>query len=284
LAILHQAAAEKAPYSVAIIDIQMPDLDGLALVRRINADPTLRETQIILLTPFGKPIPSDALATLEIAASCVKPTRQSALFDSIVQVLTRSPNAGESLQPDRLPRPRAPLSLRKERILVADDNVVNQRVALGNLRKLGYNADVVANGIEVLIALETRRYDIILMDCQMPNLDGYETTREIRRREQGDQRSWVIAMTANVMAGDREKCLAAGMNDYVSKRTQVLRTLESHRCLDCLYGNHAIVAILEILVHLRTPVSGPNGITHHRSGKYDPPEKSAQMSLHGPVA
>ncbi|HWY77382.1 MAG TPA: response regulator, partial [Verrucomicrobiae bacterium] len=217
LAILHQAAAEKAPYSVAIIDIQMPGMDGLALVRRINADPTLSETRIILLTPFGKPIPSDALATLEIAAYCVKPARQSALFDSIAQVLTRSPNAGESLPPDRLPRPRAPLSFRKERILIADDNVVNQRVALGNLRKLGYNADVVANGIEVLIALETKRYDIILMDCQMPDLDGYETTREIRRREQGSQRSWVIAMTANVMAGDREKCVVAGMDDYVSK-------------------------------------------------------------------
>jgi PAS domain S-box-containing protein len=217
LAILHQAAAEKAPYLVAIIDIQMPNLDGLALVRRINAEPTLIETQIILLTPFGKPIPSHTLATLKIAASCVKPARLSALSDSIVQVLTRSPNAGESLLPDRLPSPRATLSLRKERILVADDNVVNQRVTLGNLRKLGYNADVVANGIEVLIALETKRYDIILMDCQMPDLDGYETTREIRRREEGGQQSWVIAMTANVMAGDREKCLAAGMDDYVTK-------------------------------------------------------------------
>jgi PAS domain S-box-containing protein len=217
LAILHQAAAEKAPYLVAIVNIQMPDLDGLALVRRINAEPTLIETQIILLTPFGKPIPSHTLATLKIAASCVKPARLSALSDSIVQVLTRSPNAGESLLPDRLPSPRAPLSLRKERILVADDNVVNQRVTLGNLRKLGYNADVVANGIEVLIALETKRYDIILMDCQMPDLDGFETTREIRRREEGGQQSWVIAMTANVMAGDREKCLAAGMDDYVTK-------------------------------------------------------------------
>ena len=217
LAMLHQSVAEKAPYSVAIIDMQMPEMEGLALVRKINADPLLSATRLILLTPFGKPIPTDELKTVNVAACCVKPVRQSALFDCMVQVLTRPTNASESRQPEPSMRSAIPLSLRKERVLLAEDSVVNQQVALGNLRKLGYNADVAANGIEVLKAFERERYNIILMDCQMPDLDGYEVTREIRRRERSGNRAWIIAMTANVMVGDREKCLTAGMDDYVSK-------------------------------------------------------------------
>ena len=217
LAMLHQSVAEKAPYSVAIIDMQMPEMEGLALVRKINADPLLSATRLILLTPFGKPISTDELKTVNVAACCVKPVRQSALFDCIVQVLTRPANATESRQAEPFMRSTVPLSLRKERVLLAEDNVVNQRVALGNLRKLGYNADVATNGIEVLNALERKRYDIILMDCQMPDLDGYEVTKEIRRRERSGNRTWIIAMTANVMVGDREKCLTAGMDDYISK-------------------------------------------------------------------
>jgi PAS domain S-box-containing protein len=216
VAMLHQSVAEKTPYLVAIIDLQMPEMDGLALARKIASDPLLSATRLILLTPFGKPIPTDELKRANIAACCVKPIRGSVLFDCIIRVLTRPANAVETWQPE--PVSMSTVSLpRKERILLAEDNVVNQRVALGNLRKLGYSADVAADGIEVLEALEKQRYDIILMDCQMPELDGYEVTKEIRQRERRGTRTWIIAMTANAMVGDREKCLTAGMDDYVSK-------------------------------------------------------------------
>jgi two-component system, sensor histidine kinase and response regulator len=217
LAVLHRAAAENIPFRLAIIDLQTADKDELSLVRRINAEPDLGETRLILLTPFGKPVPSEAFPTVKFAAYCVKPVRQSALFDSLVRVLIDSPDS-------KTPEPSPPSvasgavrSVRKERILVAEDNLVNQKVALGNLQKLGFKADVVPNGLQVIDALQRKRYDIILMDCQMPDLDGYEATKEIRRRERKGIRTWIIAMTANVMVDDREKCLIAGMDDYLSK-------------------------------------------------------------------
>jgi PAS domain S-box-containing protein len=169
------------------------------------------------LTPFGKPIPTEALKTVKIGACCIKPVRQSALFDCLVQVLTRPANPSESRLPELLMRPSDPVPLPKEHILLAEDNEINQQVALGNLRKLGYRADVVSNGIEVLDALRSKRYEIVLMDCQMPDLDGYEVTKEIRQREQKGHRTWIIAMTAHAMVGDRERCLAVGMDDYISK-------------------------------------------------------------------
>jgi two-component system sensor histidine kinase/response regulator len=217
IAMLNQSVAAKTPYRVAIIDMQMPRMDGLALVRKINADPKLSETRLIILTPFGKPIPGSESETAKIAACCAKPVRQSGLFDCLVQVLSRSANPDESPERAPLMRTTIPLLLHKERILVAEDNLVNQTVALANLRKLGYDAEVAANGIEVLNALESKTYDIILMDCQMPDLDGYDATMEIRRRELKDNHTWIVAMTANAMVGDREKCLAAGMDDYLSK-------------------------------------------------------------------
>ncbi|HEY0256357.1 MAG TPA: PAS domain S-box protein, partial [Candidatus Methylacidiphilales bacterium] len=217
LEILRQSVAEKDPYLAAIIDMQMPDIDGLALAREIKTDPLLGATQIILLTPFGKPVALAEVKAINIAACCVKPVRQSALYDCLVQALVLGGNAAEERRPDPSAGSSQPAPVRKERILLAEDNPVNQQVALGNLRKLGYTADVAANGIEVLEALANQRYDIILMDCQMPDLDGYQATKEIRLREKKARHTWIIAMTANVMVGDREKCLAAGMDDYVGK-------------------------------------------------------------------
>ena len=154
---------------------------------------------------------------MNIAGSCVKPLRQSALFDCLVKAIS-PPLVSGFLQPGSAPDRSAVPSPRYERILVAEDNEVNQQVALGNLRKLGYqNVGLAANGSELLKELELAGCDIIFMDCQMPELDGYAATKEIRRREGAAKHTWIIAMTANVMTGDREKCFEAGMDDYVSK-------------------------------------------------------------------
>jgi CheY-like chemotaxis protein len=157
------------------------------------------------------------LKELRVAACCVKPVRQSILFDCLSEVLTHPGGDSPSGQPEPLIKAEEPEPSRQERVLLAEDNPVNQQVALGNLRKLGYQPDVAVNGFEVLEATARKSYDIILMDCQMPELDGYQVTREIRQREGTGRHAYIIAMTANAMVGDREKCLAAGMDDYVSK-------------------------------------------------------------------
>jgi light-regulated signal transduction histidine kinase (bacteriophytochrome)/DNA-binding response OmpR family regulator len=217
VAMLRKAVAKGEPYQLAIIDVPRKNAAALALVRTISAEPLLDATRIILLTPFGIPVASDELKALKVAGCCVKPLRQSALLDCIVQVVNPPPLPVGSSPRGPFQRSTAPVPLRKERLLLAEDNAVNQQVALGNLRKLGYRADVASSGIEALHALELKRYDIILMDCQMPELDGYQATAEIRRQERPEHRAYIIAMTANVMTGDREKCLAAGMDDYLSK-------------------------------------------------------------------
>ena len=217
LAKLHKAAMEGSPYALALIDMQMPTMDGLDLVRKINADPALAPTRIILLTPFGKPVASEDLKQVNVAACCFKPVRQSALFDAIAIALNAPARTSSVRRRKSSEKPETTVPFRKERILLAEDNAVNQQVALGNLRKLGFSVDLAMDGVEVLTRLASKEYDIILMDCQMPELDGYQVTREIRKREGEGHRTWIIAMTANVMMGDREKCLQAGMDDYVSK-------------------------------------------------------------------
>ena len=220
LVLLRQAATANTPYAVAVLDQKMPGMDGLELAHAIHADPTLAATRLILLTPFGRTLPAETLAAAGGAQSLFKPVRPAMLFERVERVL-RSDAAGV----DRLaavgetltPKPAAG----KWRILVAEDNAVNLRVALGQLRKLGYSADAVGNGLEVLAALDRGSYDIVLMDCQMPEMDGYEATAAIRRRETNGHRTRIIAMTANAMQGDREKCLEAGMDGYISKPTKV---------------------------------------------------------------
>ena len=213
---LRRAAKEGDPYPLGIIDQQMPDMDGMALAREIKADPTISDIRLILLASFGKRVSSEELYASGFADCCFKPVRQSMLFDCLANAMGEAGTLPHSTAEERVPSSLIQ-QCRKGRILIAEDNPVNRLVALGQLKQLGYTADAAPNGRAALDALEHTHYDIILMDCQMPEIDGYETTRRIRARNGSFPQPYIIAMTAHATTGDSEKCLAAGMNDYVSK-------------------------------------------------------------------
>jgi CheY-like chemotaxis protein len=237
LNMLRAAATQGNAYDLAVLDVQMPEMDGLTLAAAIKADPAISGTRLILLTSLGQSLSGGELKAAGIEGYLVKPVKQSHLFECLISVIgkTAAQNTVAKSSPPRFAPVHAKSNSRacKARILLAEDNVINQKVALGQLDQLGYVAEAVANGMEVLKALERIPYDIILMDCQMPELDGYEATCLIRKREQSlDQRrtwkspAYVIGLTASAMPGDREKCLAVGMNDYLSKPVQSTKLKE----------------------------------------------------------
>jgi two-component system sensor histidine kinase/response regulator len=219
---LEEAASAGDPFHLAILDMQMPSMDGLSLARSIKANATIASTQLVMLTSLGYLPEERRWREAGIAAYLIKPVKESRLFDTLVSVLRGSSQARRS-QTAMLSE--NDVNRRAVRVLVAEDNVVNQKVALRQLQKLGYSADAVANGLEVLQAIKQIPYDLILMDCQMPELDGYEAARLIRSEEhthrRGGPRLYIIAMTANAMSGDREECLTAGMDDYISKPVRI---------------------------------------------------------------
>ncbi len=225
LTILRKAALGGTPYDIALLDLQMLERDGITLARSIKADPLLERTRLVILTSVGDHYDRAELKADGIDDYLLKPVKRARLFECLVSVMGRA-GSEEAAQPPRdsgVPG-RATVPIRKTRILLAEDNPINQMVALGQLRKLGYSAEAVANGAEVLDAMQRIPYDIVLMDCQMPEMDGYEAARQIRKAEKnrgtgGELKRplHIIAMTANAMQGDREKCLESGMNDYVSK-------------------------------------------------------------------
>jgi CheY-like chemotaxis protein len=226
--------ASQDPFELAILDMQMPEMDGLMLGEAIKADPTIASVRLVMLTSLGNQLDSEAMKKAGIEACVLKPVKQSRLFNRIAEVMAgHRPLARKKTQTATLSMKAAiaaPVGLTKKpkRILLAEDNVINQKVALGLLNNIGYGADVANNGLEVLAALDLRPYDLILMDCQMPELDGYETTQRIRAR--ADLKSMrIIAMTANAMRGESEKCIEAGMDDYLSKpvRLETLRDMLS---------------------------------------------------------
>lgn len=219
---LRQAVREGRPFPLAVLDMQMPEVDGETLGRWIKADPQLAETQLVMMTSLGLGEHSRRAAEIGFAAYLVKPVKQSRLQEALVMALGKSSGLSTSLlgigPPLSQTTPMADRPQHSLRILLAEDNPVNQKVALRQLESLGYKADVVANGQEVLDLLQQVRYDLILMDCQMPVMDGYEATRRLRQQERrSGHRTVVIAITANAMQEDRERCLQAGMDDYLSK-------------------------------------------------------------------
>ena len=234
LRLLRAAAAEGHPYDLALLDVEMPEMDGLTLARAIKADSAISGTKLIALTPLGHALPKSKLQAVGIDASLHKPVKQSRLFDCLVNVIGNAEAANlPAPKPGAAPLPAFSAAVRAQlagaRILLAEDNAVNQKVALAWLKKLGCSADAGSNGIEVLEALQRIPYRLIFMDCQMPEMDGFETTRIIRRREHeiGQVCPWpspvhIIALTASAMQGDRENCLAIGMNDYVSKPVRLV--------------------------------------------------------------
>jgi PAS domain S-box-containing protein len=256
LQVLHRALEENDPFRLVVIDMQMPGMDGETLGGTIKADERLADTRMVMLTSLGTRGDTRRLKGIGFAAYLTKPARHQELKAVLSLALTERGGA------EPMPRPiatrhtaRETLNLfadRKARILLAEDNITNQQVALGILKKLGLRADAVANGAEALNSLETIPYDLVLMDVQMPVMDGLEATQRIREARSAVPNHGIpiIAMTAHAMRGDLERCLAAGMDDYVSKPV-------------------APQALADVLEKWLPKEQGESGIARHSSAVFD---------------
>jgi signal transduction histidine kinase/DNA-binding response OmpR family regulator len=203
------------PYDLAILDMHMPGMDGAALAQAIRA--AGHTLPLVLFSSLGRKEPADSL----FAATLAKPLRQSQLFDMLANLLAAE-GAPKATAPQAKPKMDAQMAARHPlRILLAEDNVVNQKLALRLLSQMGYRADLASNGIEAVESVGRQAYDVVLMDVQMPEMDGLEASRRITALWPPGQRPRIVAMTANAMQGDREQCLAAGMDDYVTKPIRV---------------------------------------------------------------
>ena len=242
---LRLAVDNKDPYEIAIIDMQMPGINGETLGQKIKQDPDLKNIIMVMMTSMGQRGDAKRLEEIGFAAYLIKPIKQSKLYDCLAMVTGMQKEAAKKRPVEIVTRHSlSEDQKRKIRILLAEDNIINQKVVLNILKKIGYSVDAVANGKEAVKALDMIPYDIVLMDCQMPEMDGYEATREIRkiedRRQKKEDRMQekqillrneqpatsnqqqtssipIVAMTAHAMKGDRERCLKAGMDDYLSK-------------------------------------------------------------------
>ena len=248
----------KNTFDLAILDMQMPQMDGLMLAREIRNAPSGKNLPLVMLTSIGNNEISVRNSDIHWAAYLNKPIKQSHLHNILVNIFTKQPiNLNKSQLYSTIFDSQMGQNL-PLKILLAEDNVVNQKVAINILKRLGYRADVVANGLEVLEAIARQFYDVILMDVQMPEMDGLSATRQIREREkQLSQKSPVIiAMTANAMQGDKEICLEAGMNDYISKPIRVQELINALYQYESHYNRNK-----EIIEHKEEIMTDSNSIS-----------------------
>jgi two-component system, sensor histidine kinase and response regulator len=223
LSMMRAVAKVGAPFDLVITDMRMPEMDGAELGRRIKADSELKDTLTIMLTSQGMRGDAATMKAIGFSAYLTKPIRRSQLFDSLTMVFGTRKHRVEKEKPQLITRYTIDEAKRKKiRILLAEDNTINRKLALHLLEKFGFQADAVANGQEAVQALEMAPYDLVLMDVQMPEMDGLEATRVVRDPQSKVRNHSVpiIAMTAHAMKGDREMCLKTGMDDYVSKPIQ----------------------------------------------------------------
>jgi len=219
-------------FDLAVLDMQMPCMDGLSLAAHIHSLPSYQELPLVMLSSVGKPIVEELGQKANLVTFLSKPIKQSQLYDSFVRIFSQQwvcvrPHNSSPPQFDSLLAQQLPL-----RLLLVEDIPLNQKVALLMLQQLGYSADVASNGKEALVALSRQDYDVVFMDVQMPEMDGLEATRWILKQRSPASRPWIIAMTAHTMQGDREECLNAGMNDYISKPLRVetlVQALDNYR-------------------------------------------------------
>ena len=246
LAIMRQAGAAGRPFDAALLDHLMPDCDGAELGRIIVQDETLKLTRLILLTSSGQRGDGQLFADIGFAAYLLKPVAQRDLTECLVLVLANTAHSWHLQSQPMITRNalRAQRAQTRNWILLAEDNPVNQKVALRLLEKLDYRVEAVADGNAAVAAWQTGKFDLIIMDCQMPQMDGYEATREIRRLEGGKRRIPIVALTAHAMKGDEEKCRAAGMDDYLPKP---IDRLKLEICLErLLTGGGSAAPMLEV--------------------------------------
>jgi signal transduction histidine kinase/CheY-like chemotaxis protein len=233
LALLKEAAAAGTPFPLALVDAEMPEMDGFALAGQVRRDPELGGTKLVMLTAAGRPEQAARCRELGVSARLLKPFKRREVFDALLTVRGGSVRRLESSPPTAAPAPRP--GGRPLRVLLAEDNPVNQTLVVRLLEKQGHAVAVAGNGREALAALERESFDVVLMDVEMPEMDGLEATALIRRREARGgasatpgRRIPIVAMTAYALKGDRERCLEAGMDAYLSKPVdlaELLRTL-----------------------------------------------------------
>jgi CheY-like chemotaxis protein len=207
-------AEQGVPYDVAVLDMGMPDVGGLELAATISADPALGDIRMMLLTSSLHFDPA-VIERAGIGEWLAKPVRSSEFHERLLRLINPTSEPRPPVVTDAGVHPSSAES--PGRILIVEDNLLNQLVAEGIVAKLGYQVNIVANGVQALEALGSTTYSAVLMDCHMPIMDGFDATREIRRRQDQNSRIPIIAMTAGAMPEDRARCLAAGMDDYVSK-------------------------------------------------------------------